>query len=218
MKKLLFMITLVVTLVAFVPFTRAALIMQLDTEFSGATPPAGSTPWLTATFDDGGTPGSVTLTMEATNLVGSEFVSWWGFNFNPALDITALNAAYTSGALASNLTISENCCKADGDGFFDIVFEYNNGVFGAGDTSVYEFTLAGITANDFNFLSAPGGGNGSWGTGAHVQGIDPNADKSGWVGGGGFEETPIPEPATLLLVSSGLTGLGLLRRKLRARS
>ena len=42
-----------------------------DMEYSGAEAPQGATPWLTATLDDGGTAGTVDLTLEARILPGS---------------------------------------------------------------------------------------------------------------------------------------------------
>ncbi len=70
------------------PAEAAILAIDLEVEFSGATPPAGATPWATATFDDSG--AGVRLTMATTNLVGTEFVSEWLFNFDPTLDLSKL--------------------------------------------------------------------------------------------------------------------------------
>ncbi len=67
------------------------LTFQFGMEYSGATAPLGTAPWLIATFDDGGTPGTVELTFEATNLTGVEFVGEWLLNLDPALDPTALS-------------------------------------------------------------------------------------------------------------------------------
>jgi len=63
---------------------RGAIVTyDLGFEYSGATPPAGAGPWLRATFDDGGSPGAVTLTLTALNLTGGEFVNDWMFNLDP---------------------------------------------------------------------------------------------------------------------------------------
>lgn len=65
------------------------LVLGLNTEFSGGTAPSGTAPWITATFDDSfGGPNTVRLTMSANNLVGTENVKGWYFNFDPALNPT----------------------------------------------------------------------------------------------------------------------------------
>ena len=45
----------------------SVLTYDLSVEFSGATPPAGAAPWLRAVIDDGGSPGSVTMTLSDKN-------------------------------------------------------------------------------------------------------------------------------------------------------
>jgi len=219
MKRLFVGVVLILTLLAFGSFTQATMLtFDLDTEFSGATAPAGSTPWLTATFNDFGSSGVVRLTMGATNLTGSEFISVWNFNIDPSIDPTSLVTSYVSGENFNSLTLGTNCCKADGDGYFDISFQWNNGVFTAGETSVFDFTLAGLTADDFNYLSL-GSGNSPDGleTAAHVQSIGTTGANSGWITGGGDtpDTPPVPEPSTFLLLGSGLLGLYGLRKRFK---
>ncbi len=66
----------------------SAVTFDLDREFSGATPPSGPDPWLTATFVDV-VAGTVRLTMDSFGLVDSEFVREWLFNIDPALNLGA---------------------------------------------------------------------------------------------------------------------------------
>jgi hypothetical protein len=54
---------------------RADVIYEFSFEFSGATSPVGPPPWLRATFAQGADANTVELTLEATGLSGSEFVS-----------------------------------------------------------------------------------------------------------------------------------------------
>ena len=68
----------------------AVLTYNLDTEYTGATPPAGAGPWLTATFEDG-VPGTVLLTVTA-DLAPGEFVHRVMFNLNPSLSARHLIA------------------------------------------------------------------------------------------------------------------------------
>jgi hypothetical protein len=209
--------------------SAAIVTFYLDYEFSGAQQPQGPTPWATATIEDTGL-DKVTLTMETTNLVDSEFVSEWYFNFSgdaTQLSFTPVDTAdaTVNGVLTDN-TNSNAQFKADGDGFFDIKFDFapppgnpTATKFTGGETIVYDITLAGISASDFNMFSAPGGGNGAYLSAAHVQSISDTgycdgstpdltgACGSGWIGA-------VPVPAAVWLFGSGLLGLvGVARRK-----
>jgi hypothetical protein len=157
--------------------SQAAIVSwDLNIEFSGATPPAGAAPWLRASFDDGGTSGSVTMTLTPLNLVGSEFVRYWYFNLDPALAPTSLvfSAPVKAGTFTDPvLAVGVNAFQADGDGLYDIELAFaNSGAerFGAGEVSYTITGIPALTASSFNFLSAPAGGNGPFHTAAHVQG------------------------------------------------
>ena len=79
------LLTLIV-LGGFTPCYATIITYGSSFEFSGGTPPAGPTPWVTTVFNDGGTAGSVTMTLTATDLTGSEFVSVAMANLNPFFD------------------------------------------------------------------------------------------------------------------------------------
>ena len=80
------------------------------------------------------------------------------------------------------------------------------GMFATGVTIVTARTtqgrVIGLTANSFNFLSVPGG-QGPFLNAAHVQGIGPNANGSGWV--------TVPEPAAMGVLA--LSAAMLVRRR-----
>ena len=202
-------------LVALAGSARAAIVTyDLDIEYSGATPPAGAGPWLRATFDDGGGSGTVTMTLTSLNLVSQEFVRFWHFNLDPAFDATNLvfSAPLKVGAFADPaINLGTDAFQAAGDGLYDIQLAFGfappSDRFGAGDSVSYTITgIPTLTANSFSFLSAPAGGNGPFYTAAHVQGIGPNGDNSGWV-------TNSPEPASLSVMTVGALALMRWRRQ-----
>jgi hypothetical protein len=219
-------VTAATLLVACGPGTAsAALTFDFDFEFSGGTPPAGPTPWITAVFTDSG-PNTVTLTLSGPNLVGVEKVTGWYFNVDPAVSIGSLDIDQDPPGLgapsASGISIATNAFKADGDGEYDILIEFPSGppaaIFGAGDVAVFVITGSGITANSFDFLSNPAGGHGPFKAAAHVQGIGPNGANSGWVApDDGNNPQAAPEPATiasaLVLVPLGLLAAARRRRR-----
>jgi hypothetical protein len=194
----------------------ADLIFELDQEFSGATPPAGPAPWLTAVVQNSGT-DTVTLTL-TSNLIDDEFVSEWNFNFDPTGDLDGLNFVQGSGPTAV-VTTGLDAFQADGDGQYDINFVFPQAPpavrFGAGATAVFTITGLGITESSFDFLSAPAGGHGPFKSAAHVQGIAPTGSNSGWVAPDGNIPLAVPEPATILSALM-LLPLGLLAVRRRA--
>ena len=141
----------------------ADLVFGLNTEFSGGTPPAGSTPWVTATFTD--IAGGVQLTIAALNLVAREFISEFAFNFNPAKNAaTYLPTPTGTGTQTewNSIGAGNDAFKADGDGFFDFIIDFPpppgtfSNEFTAGETFVVNILGAGLTTADFNFASVNG--------------------------------------------------------------
>lgn len=202
-----FAVLLLAGLVAMSTSARGAIVTyDYNFEFSGASPPAGAAPWLRVVFNDFGGVGSVDMTFTALNLVGTEFVRFAMFNLDPALAPTSLifSAPVKTGVFSDPIvSTGVNAFQADGDGLFDIQLQFDQSPpanrFDAGDSVKYTITgIAGLTANSFNFNSAPGGGAGSFPVAAHVQGIGPGGGLSGWVA---------PEPGLLSLLALAVVPL-----------
>ncbi len=223
--------TTFLTLLTLAPLSATVITFPISTEYSAGTAPVGTAPWLTAIFDDENTPGTVKLKLVATNLTGSEFVSEWNFNLNPALSPTniAFSAPIKTGGNGFDTpTISKliNSFSAGPDGSYDIEFSFatsNSGGgtrrFGVGEMAEYVITgsgpAAGLVAADFNFLSQTGntGVGGPYRTGAHVQSI--GGSNSGWVTvDPSFNPFGIPEPTTLVLLALSLGTASLSRKRL----
>ena len=197
-----------------------SLTFEYTAEYTGGASPIGPPPWLRATFTD--VEGHVQLDLEALQLSGTEFVTTWLFNLDPALDPNQLSVVhqngvapsevetgtdqFTRGSASFDLSIAFPTANQGGrfgpGAFSEIVFEYPAPPGGAGFAPLNG--ASPFSSQSFSFLS---GGNLSLPASTHVQGIPPG-DGSGWLTPG----QPIPEPGTLVLIGSGLLGLAARRR------
>lgn len=191
------------------PGSALTITYDLDFEFSGGTPPAGGTPWMTITLDDSFATDSVRVTVSNVGLTGVEFASEVSLNLDPSLDPTQLAFTNVNVAAVGSITYSKgvDAFQADGDGKFDILVTLPPppggfaAKFSAGETIVFDIGgITGLTASSFDFTSAPGGGAGTFHAAAHVQGIGAGGEDSGWIG-------DAPEPGALGLMGIGLLGL-----------
>ena len=194
---------------------QADFIYKFDTVFSGTVQPSGGLPWLTAKFEDTGT-DKVTLTLTASNLAGSEFVSNWYFNFMGS-DLS-INRIGGDAPLTTNTLGELGRYKADGTGgWFDLTFAFpTEGAdrFTNDKSAVFTITGTGLTADMFlaqSWDSKTGGERSVLYAAAHIQSI---GSESAWVTTG-TSTTNTPIPAAAWLLGSGLLGLVAIRRRMK---
>ena len=206
------------------PVHASSLTLDFDYSF-GAVPSDGTAPWLRAVFQDQGA-GIVRLTLSAPGLSAdtdggqpAEYADEWWFNLNADYSADNLTAAHVSGLTVTGIDRPGDPgagakLKPDGDGTFSFRFNYAPGTMALGQTSTYDLAVTGypgLTASDFNYFSIPSGGAGPFRAAAHVQSTGLGNEGSDFVA-----PNPIPEPASLALLTASLLGLGLARRGRRS--
>lgn len=201
--------------------SAASLTYDIGAPFIGKPSADGSK--ITATFVDNGT-DSVTLTLQSF-LKAGEFAS--AIYFNSTVAINNNDIVWNSGpkAVASYnpYANNDNSYKADGDGYFDLLFDFAK----AGDdrfttqTTVYTLTGTGLTPASFFVKSAETNasdslpGEKSYYVAAHVQGLGLDGEGSTWLTdyNGSTPGAVVPLPSSLLLLGSALAGLSLVGRR-----
>jgi len=193
--------------------SASTLTLNFDYDFSDpldldSASPDGAGPWATAVFDDGGSAGSVTLTI---NLFANEVTAFY-FNVDDSIGGGSLSivGTDTSAVSSSVVTTGTDFKKADADGWFDIYIDLpppGGDRFTAGETLVYTITGAGIVASDFNFQSTPDlvDPNGPFYAAAKFQSTG-DGTQSAWV-------AAVPVPAAVWLFGSALGFLGWTKRR-----
>lgn len=203
----------------------AGVLYEFNNVYSGSSVSQGA-PWLEAAFQDDG-PNQVLLTISATDLTtgnNPEFLGELDFNFNPNAPFNVDNLSFafqsgSSGVTPVTPSTGEDAYKADGDGYYDINFNFkNNSSFQQGDSLTYLITTApgtSLSAADFAYESTSSGGtSGPFYAAAHLQGgvggfsawVEPN---------GGPMPVPVPEPASPFFLSALTAALMLFRIQAR---
>lgn len=196
---------------------------------------AGPPPWLTASFDDGGTPGTVIETVSTTGLSGSEKIRRLLFNLDPGLDPGQLRFTYiptSTAAPATRMRMQANRFGVAQSGRFDVIQKWRiSDQLSPGQTLQYSITgIPGLTANSFAANSAT---NCLW---DHCTALSPyrgaavvthrnggpwSVTSRTWIVSSLEETAPtaVPVPGAVWLFGSGLVGLaGVARRRARQSS
>lgn len=188
----------------------------------------------TLTGPDFSGPSQVTgsMTVSISNIAGGVRITISNVDLNGFVDELYLNTSaaplsgtsfncFNCGAIGGvgNLGIlfGSNAYNADGGGSYDIKIELPNAAsdpnrLTAGETIIFDVfsTTVGFNSDSFLVFADPLGGNGPFQIAAHIQGTGPNQSDSDFI-----TDQTIPEPGTLLLLSSGLFGVAAGLRRWR---
>ena len=205
-----------------ISYNANALQFVLHNEFSGGQQPVGS---LQVDITNS---GANAVDLKITSLLsGTEFLDELYLNLDPALNPSLLSFGVTArtgsfgplvGGTDPVVSKGVNAFDADGGGSYDINFQFDiappGDRFNNSDSITYHVTgITGLDESDFNFLAAPHGGNGVFTAAAHIQGVGPNADGSGFIAPNGVPGVP-DGGSTVMLLGGTLACLGALRRRL----
>ena len=216
-KKLLGFIILAVIMIC--PLRARALIIDLDTAFSNFAPgdDGYNAEYGSVAIEDMGNDLKFTITVN-TDVSGIlADIQYFYFNSNieiESADVTLTGSDIVASSVDYNSTDSSH--RPDGDGFFDIFLDFGAGVgeFGPLQETSFLLQMAGVDLGIEDVLKQSYGHNqkGHYTVAAHFQTTSTTAGSEFL--GGNPPVDPIPEPATCLLLLSGLIGMIGVKKKI----
>jgi hypothetical protein len=190
-----------------------SLTLVAGTFLTGSSSVTGN---VTVTITDIGSTGNVMVTVanntngDLTNLA----LNYSGSVTGP-INITNLSG---TGPAPTSVTFGSNNVNAPGGAMFDVNLDFPTGQLAgrlnAGESVTFTIDAASnIFASNFNRITV--GGQQNFYILAHIQALTTDDDSAKLVGGPGNPTQPVPEPATMILLGTGLAGVAAKMRRKR---
>ena len=218
-----------ITVLGIASSPASAVVLSLDAFFPDS-PPIATAPFGRVEINPiaGGVEFVLTNLTPGTLSGGSSKMDGVYLNYRGSSALTPQAAP-----LGTSLLCAPNAYKAGGEGWYDILFEYTSNNYLPTYSSVTFSILGDPDPMSFVDFSVPsgnnggqlgnwdparyvdfspmGGGSGGYLAASHLQSTNPQGD-SFWAGANQVS-TPVPEPASLLLLGAGVTAFGIVLRR-----